>query len=121
MIITDKFKKAIKNTFYDKEITRYTVVNTVDDEGWARKSGSTVTNGSFFGNVHFNNFDKVQKQYGITEEIDIVITTDANIPNEEIIGYLGQQYKVFRAIPNDSHYLLIARKWLSRSKTLLSV
>lgn len=121
MIISNKFKKVIKKVFYDKEITRYTVIDTIDDEGWARKSGSTVTNGSFFANAHFNNFDKIQALHGITEQIDLVLTTDSEEANDQVIGYLGLQYYIFRVIPNDSHYLLVARKWSSKSSTLLSV
>lgn len=117
----DEFKATIKQYFYDKTITRYSTVDTVDAEGWARKAGTTVTNGTFLANVHFNNFDKIQKEFGITEGIDIVFSTDSNEPLLEIVGYLGRQYEIFRVIPNDSHYLLIGRKWLSRSSTSISV
>lgn len=120
MIIPASFREAIKNTFYDKTVTRFTTTNTVDSDGWARKSATTIVAGTFLGNVHFDNFDKIQEEYGITDQINIVITTDTEIATEEIIGYDGKQYKVFRVIPNDSHYLLIAQDWLSKSSTSIS-
>jgi len=120
MNIPQSFKDAIADTFYDKTITRYSTQDTKDAHGHQAKAGTTVTNGSFMGNVHFDNFEKIQKQYGITEEIEIAITTADVIPQNEIIGYDGKQYMVFKVIKTDSHYLLVAKKWLSKSSTSIS-
>lgn len=119
-ISTTSFKKVIKNVFYDKEIIKYSTPTSKEADGWTKKSGSTVTDGTFMANVHFDMKDKVQELYGIKDEIDIVISTDENVAGETVIGYNGIQYKVFRAIPNDTHYLLVAKKWSSRSSTSIS-
>jgi hypothetical protein len=64
--------------------------------------------------------EKLREDYGIKENIDIAITTDQNVAVDSILGYLGTQYKLVQAIPFDSHYLLIGKKWLSKSSTLIS-
>jgi hypothetical protein len=120
MIIPDSFKKAIKDTFFDKTITRYSTTIVLDENRTARKSGTTVVSGSFLGNAHFDNFEQVQETYGIKDKIDMTITSDVEIPRDEIIGYYGKQYKVFEVIPNDSHYLLVCKKWSSKSSTSIS-
>lgn len=120
MQIPESFKTKIKAVFYDKTITRYSTVAEADSRGWTKKAGTTVTNGTFLGNLQFDNFEKIQELYGISESIDIAITTDAVVELEEILGYEGKQYKVFRKIEHDSHYLLLARKWLSKSSISIS-
>ncbi len=115
MIIPTSFTTAIGDKFYDKEIDVYTVTDTVSADGQARRSGSSVISATFFGNVNFSRLDKVQEAYGITEKIDMTITTNYNLANNSIIGYRGRQYNVIRAIPFDSHYLLIAKEWSSKS------
>lgn len=116
MILPTNFKPTIKALFYDKTISIYSSSVTKDSVGWTKKKSSTVT-GTFKGNVNFNKLEKMQEEYGITEAIDIAITTDQNIALETILGYGGKQFKVIRAIPFDSHYLIFAQKWLSRSST----
>jgi len=114
MKVTSTFKRSIARTFYDKEVFLYDVETTTDEHGWTKKS-SPVENGSFLGNVNFNNLAKVQEDYGIMDDVEMTITTDHEVGTEQIIGYLGEFYKVIKAIPYDSHYLLIAVTWSSRS------
>lgn len=120
MRIPTNFSNTIKEKFYDKEITLYSTADSVDSEGWAKKAGTSVETGSFYGNVSFSNFGDVQESYGIKTKIDITITTDEEIEVGQIIGYLGYQYKVTQVIPSDSHYLLIGEKWSSKSSTYIS-
>lgn len=119
MTLTDNFKTLISSTFYDKVITKYTQVNVTDTEGWTAKDAVT-SNGTFKGNVNFSKLDEIRKDYGLNDEIDMVVTCDEDIENGSILEYLGVKYLVVRAIPYDSHYLLIGKKWLSKSKTLPS-
>ena len=121
MNISNSFKSAIANTFYDKEITKYSTIIVKESDGWTKKAGTTITDGTFMGNVRFDMKDKIQEDYAIRDEIDVAITTSENVPLETIIGYVGFQYKIFRVIPSDSHYLLLARKWSSRSSISISV
>jgi hypothetical protein len=120
MEIPTSFKNHIKSTFYDKELTLYTVQDTIDDQGWQRISGSTVVDKTFKGNVRFDKLDKLQEAHGLKERIHMAVTTEENIPSNSIIGYLGRQTKVIRAIPYDSHYLLLAQEWSSQSSTSIS-
>ena len=119
MTLTDNFKTLISTTFYDKVITKYSQVNVTDSEGWTAKTAITST-GTFKGNVNYSKLDEIRKDYGLDDEIDITITCDEDIENGAILEYLGSKYEVVRAIPYDSHYLLIGKKWLSKSKTLPS-
>ncbi len=120
MKIPDIMRELIASTFYDKEVTLYDVTDSVDSEGWARKS-TPVANGTFLGNVRFDKLDKIQRDYGIDDVISAAITTDAVVENEQIIGYLGKFHKVIRSIPEDSHRLLITQVWEDNSIDDLSV
>lgn len=121
MRIPNNFRSIIKSTFYDKEITLYDTDDTIDEEGWAKKSGTSVETGTFLGNVNFSRLSEIQESYGIKEKIDMTITTDEDVSHGQIIGYLDDQYKVIQAIPTDTHNLLICEKWSSRSSTYISV
>lgn len=119
MQIPDNFKNKIAEVFYDKEITIYEVTNTVDDEGFAYRTVE-ATEDTFLSNVRFDKLDEVREEYGIKEDIDIVISTHEAISNGAILSYLDVLYIVIRSIPYDSHNLLIAKKWQS-SQSELSV
>lgn len=120
MKIPDSFKKAQLKVFQDKTITRYNVGTTTNAIGEVKKD-SVATIGTYKGNVHFDNFEQVQEEHGIRENIDMTVTTQqTGLAIGEIHGYGGKMYEIFKVIPNDSHYLLVARKWLSKSSTLIS-
>lgn len=119
MIIPDSFKTAIDNAFYDKDLVLYSKNVIVDADGWARQNVLSVSN-SFKGNVHTERLEAIQKEYGIDEKIDLMITTSQDVPKDSIIGYKGAGYKVIDARPNDSHYLLFAKEWSSKSSTWIS-
>jgi len=119
--ITDDFKNKIAEAFYDKTITVHSQSSTVDDEGFVSvDSQSTSTEVSC--NVRFNDLAKIQVDYGIKDKIDIAITTDpdAEIELNDVIEYESTTFKVVQAIPFDSHKLIIAKKWSSKSSTSTS-
>lgn len=120
MRIPNSFKTKIADTFYDKSIKILNYTEVVDDEGWADASASTVSE-TFLGNVRFDNLAQIQQDYGLDEEIDIVITTDEDVSLGSILEYGGVEYRVTNSIPYDSHNLIMARKWSSKSSTLTSV
>lgn len=119
MNVPKSFKNKIKSTFYDKTLTRHDAVVAVDDEGWARVSEPTVI-GTFKGNVNFSNLNEVQERYGIRTDITATVTTDEQVANGEIVGYLGQLFRVTKAVAFDSHTLLILEEWSSKSSTSTS-
>lgn len=109
MKIPASFKKNIKNTFYDKEIDVYEQTE-VNNSGWITIE-LTDTETPFFGNVQFKNLGQIQEDYGIREDIDVAISTDADIDLNTIVKYNDRYYKVIQAIPSDSHNLLIGKVW----------
>jgi hypothetical protein len=119
LVVPAQFKNTIAATFYDKEFTLFDDEAVVDAYGKVRK-GTLSETGSFFGNPRFSKLDAVRQSYGITENIDVVITTNDDIPLNQLFSYAGRYYKVIRSIPFDTHNLLIAQLWLSKSSTLIS-
>lgn len=114
MELPEDFKNIIANTFYDKTLIIYSTESVKDDEGFAT-SEATTTNTYILGNVRFDKLDKVALDYGITDKIDMTVTTNDVIDAGTILGYGNNKYKVLRSIPFDSHYLLIASLWLQKS------
>lgn len=119
MRIPNSFKTKIAETFYDKNIKILSKTNSVDEEGWSGDISSTEVS-NFYGNVRFNNLAELREDYGIKEDIDIVITTDSTVELGDILEYGGVEYRVVNAIPYDSHNLIFAKKWLSKSSILTS-
>lgn len=119
MKITQDFKNAIKATFYDKTVDVLSSEDVTDSEGWATQSvGESVS--TFNGNVRFDNLEKLQEDFGLIDKIDIAITTDEVVDVGSIIQYGGRKFKLTKAFPFDSHYLLVGQIWLSESQTLPS-
>lgn len=110
MNIPDGFKDNIAKHFFDKTITLYTTEETVDSEGWATME-ETATATTVKGNVNFNNLEVVRQDYGIEEEIDITITLHDDIGVNTVVKYDDVLYKIVKAIPRDSHNLLVGKKW----------
>jgi hypothetical protein len=117
--IPSTLKTTFEDTFYDKTITTYSISEQIDDEGWAKTEDVAVT-GTFMGNVNFSNLEKLQLEYGLEDKVDVSITTSTNIPTNNIVSYGGFQYKIVKAMPFDTHYLLIGTKWSSKSSISLS-
>ena len=109
MQIPDSFKEKIADTFYDNTISTYSSEEVVDDEGDA-KIGTTALS-TFEGNVNFSDLAKIQEDYGLTDKIDISITTDEDVDTGSIIGYDDITYMVVKSIPFDSHNLIVGKKW----------
>ncbi len=120
MRIPNSFKTKISETFYDKNIKKLSKEVVTDDEGWTGDVSSTEIS-SFYGNVKFDNLAEIQEDYGIKENIDIVITTNEAVDLGDILEYEGIEYRVVNSIPYDSHNLIFGKKWLSRQSGLTSV
>jgi len=101
------FKKRIKETFYDKEFVTFSVVESVDAEGMAKLLKDEET--TCYGNVSFSNLAKIQEDFGLGDNVDIVITTDEVIERGTILNYLDLDYIVLESIPYDSHNLIMGK------------
>lgn len=112
MKITDSFTEAIKNTFYDKELTLMVENTTTDSFG---EPITTVTTGStkITGNVRQSNLQEIREDYGIHEQIDIAITTNDDVEIGSILNYQNQDYRITSAREFDSHNLLVGQEWSS--------
>lgn len=110
MKLPSNFKDNIAKHFYDKEITLYATEDSVDEEGWAGVS-ETATQVKVMGNVNFNNLDAIREDYGIDERIDVTITVHEEIGLNTVVKYDDVLYKIVKAIPSDSHNLLVGTKW----------
>jgi hypothetical protein len=110
MNIPAGFKENIASHFYDKTLSLYTSADETADDGWTNRDAIEVEK-TFNGNVQFNKLDLIKEQYGLDEDIDISITTSEEIGVGSIVGYNGVHYSIIRAIPNDSHNLLLGEIW----------
>lgn len=119
MKIPESFKRVQLRVFQDKTLTRYAQSTQTNSIGEVKKT-TGATNGTFKANIKFDNFEQIQQEHGIRDQIDITMTTQTEIPEGEVVSYDGRFYEVFKVIKNDSHYLLVARKWLSKFSTLVS-
>ena len=107
MLITPQFKAIISKTFYDKTFTVATRTETIDAEG-----GVVITSGTprtLKGNVQYSLNERLREIYGITEQVDLAITTDGTANKNDQLAYEGRNYVVTACVPNDSHNLITAR------------
>lgn len=119
MKLPSGFKENIADIFYDKTITVYEIETIKDNYGYTRLSAEE-SDTTFLGNVRFSDLVRIQEDYGIKESIDIAITTEYSIEAGTIIGYGSQTYKIIKVIPSDSHNLIVANRWESKSTGLIS-
>lgn len=109
MKIPQSFKKGIKTTFYDKKVHRYSQ-EEVNNQGWVTIELVDLVD-PFYANVQFKNLGQIQEDYGIRENIDVAMSTDAEVDLNSIVKYHTRFYKIIQSIPSDSHNLLIGEKW----------
>ena len=107
MLIPAQFKAIISSTFYDKTFTVATRTSAIDAEG-----GVVITAGTprtLKGNVQYSLNERLREIYGITEQVDLAITTDLTVAKNDKLTYEGKDYVVTSFIRSDSHNLVVAR------------
>lgn len=107
MLIPAQFQAIISSTFYDKTFTVATRTSTIDAEG-----GTVITSGTprtLKGNVQYSLNERLREIYGITEQVDLAITTDQTVDKNDQLTYEGKDYVVTSFIKKDSHNLIVAR------------
>ncbi len=108
MQISEIFKQAITDTFYDKDIEIWTAGTIKDDEGSVVGNGKLDKIDSFKGNFQFSTREYIQQEYGKEIEANAIVTcneTKAEIGN--ILVYDNKEYTIKSLVPSDSHITLL--------------
>ncbi len=110
MNIPEAFKKAIADTFYDKDLELWTSGTLKDEEGCSISTGKLEKITDFKGNFQFSTREYIQQEYGKEIDAEAIITCDevqAEIGN--IIVYEGQEYEIKANPKSDSHITLLVK------------
>ena len=108
MQISNLFKEAIKNTFYDKKVEIWTSGTIVDDEGAVVENGKETLVETLVCNFQFKTREKIQQEYGNEIEANAIVTcevTKAKIG--DIAFYNNEEYYIKSKIVSDSHTTLL--------------
>lgn len=108
MKVPSKFKEVIKNTFYDKTISIYSLGKTTyDDEGGVIEGEKTLVE-ELQCNAQIQNVEKIRKEYGEDIEAEVVVTCDETAANlKDVVDYDGIEYEIVKKIPSDTHITLL--------------
>lgn len=88
MQIPDLFKKAIADTYYDKDIEIWSSETITDDEGSTIENGKKDKLDEFKGNFQFTTREYIQKEYGKEIDASAIVTCDKTIAKEgDILVY----------------------------------
>lgn len=108
MQIPDIFKKAIADTFYDKDIEIYSIEQLKDDEGSIIDGGQKEKIGEFKGNFQFSTREYIQQEYGKEIEANAIVTCDKTVAKiGDILVYNEKDYSIKSVVPSDSHTTLL--------------
>lgn len=108
MKISETFKQAIEDTFYDKEIEIWTSGTTKDDEGSVVENGKVEKIDSFKGNFQFSTREYIQQEYGKEIEANAIVTCDKTIGKiGNILVYNNSDYTIKSLITGDSHTTIL--------------
>lgn len=110
MLVNNNFKNKIASYFYDKAFNVYTKVTSVGVEGDVQTNVSLYN--SYYGNVQYNTNERVQKDYGIKDNIDLIITTSSatDVSLDNYVEYNGIYFVVKHVLKFDSHINLLCEK-----------
>lgn len=110
MKIPEAFKKAIAETFYDKELELWTPGTIKDDEGCVVGTGKLEKITDFKGNFQFSTKEYIQQEYGKEIDAEAIITCDElQVQIGNIIVYDGQEYEIKSNVKSDSHITLLVK------------
>lgn len=121
MKIPTTLTTQIKRHFYDKEVSVYNTISYKTKTGFAKNElGSLIE--TIDANVQFANLARIQEDFGIDVAIDLAMTcpTESLVALGNVLEYDSSYYRVVKAIPFDSHKLIVAEKWSLDSRDLIS-
>ena len=108
MKIPEEFKKAIADTFYDKDIEIWTSGILKDDEGSVVGNGKLEKIDTFKGNFQFSTREYIQQEYGKEMEANAIVTCDKTVAEiGNILVYNDKEYEIKSLIPYDSHITIL--------------
>ena len=119
MNIPTSMINKIKEAFYDKTITVYQNETIKSGTGWTKRAkgeGEEIK-----ANLNFSNFEQAQKDYGIADDIDMIVTTDEEVSETALIEYNNITYKILKLIVRDSHNYILCQNLRSEHKTSISL
>lgn len=137
MKIPNEFKKAIADTFYDKDIEIWSVKTIEDEEGAIVENGKDKKIDEFKGNFQFSTKEKIRQEYGEQIEADAIITCEKTLAKEKDrliylknkthfelsrytheelsqltnaeLQYYMYEFEVVSVIPSDSHITILVK------------
>ncbi len=113
MQIPDLFKKAIADTFYDKDIEIWTSGTMKDDEGAVIGNGKLNKIDSFKGNFQFSTREYIQQEYGKEIEANAIVTCNKTVAEiGDILIYNNKDYIINSIIPSDSYITILVNNLL---------
>ena len=108
MKIPVEFKRAIADTFYDKDIEIWTEGTIKDDEGGIIGNGKLEKIDSFKGNFQFSTREYIQQEYGKEIEANAIVTCDKTVVEiGNILVYNDKEYEIKSLVPSDSHITIL--------------
>lgn len=108
MKIPEEFKKAIADTFYDKDIEIWLEGTIKDDEGAIVGNGKLEKIDSFKGNFQFSTREYIQQEYGKEIEANAIVTCDKTVAEiGNILVYDDKEYTIKSLVPSDSHITIL--------------
>lgn len=108
MKIPETFKKAIEDTFYDKDIEIWSEGTIKDDEGSVIENGKLEKIDSFKGNFQFSTREYIQQEYGREIEANAIVTCDKTVAEiGNILVYSNNDYTIKSLITSDSHTTIL--------------
>lgn len=108
MKVSVEFKRAIADTFYDKDIEIWTEGRIKDDEGSDIGTGKVEKIDSFKGNFQFKTREYIQQEYGREIEANAIVTCDkVNAEIGNILVYNNNDYTIKSIITGDSHTTIL--------------
>lgn len=113
MNIPNSFKKAIANTFYDKELKIMTTEKQEikDEEGCVIENEKGIVKETIKGNFQYSTLEKIQQEYGKEIVADCIVTCeDTKAIESDICIYQDKEYEIKAIIPSDSHKTILLHR-----------
>lgn len=108
MNIPGEFKRAIADTFYDKDMEIWNTGKIKTSEGAVIGTGKKEKVDSFKGNLQFKTREYIQQEYGKEIEANAIVTCDKTVAKiGDMLVYNGKDYTIIGIVPSDSHITLI--------------